>query len=60
MLHPLTEVGVGVLMPIVVGYRQFMMDILCDCERRKGEQQEDKTYCRNALKNGGQTSYGSA
>ena len=47
-------------MPIVVGYRQFMMDILCDCERRKGEQQEDKTYCRNALKNGGQTSYGSA
>jgi hypothetical protein len=28
VLNPLTEVGVGVLMPVVVGSRQFMMDVL--------------------------------
>lgn len=59
MLYPLAEVRVGVLMSIVVCRRQFVMDILRHCKRRKGEQQEDKTYRRRALKRTGQMPYGS-
>jgi hypothetical protein len=40
MLHPLTEVGVGVLVPVVVSGRQLVMDILCHSERGNGEQEE--------------------
>ena len=38
MLYPLAEVGVGVLVPIVVGRRQLVMDILRHGKRRNGEQ----------------------
>ena len=60
MLHPLAEVGVGVLVPIVVSRRQLVMDILRHGKRRNGEQEEDKADCHNAPKSAGQTSYGSA
>jgi hypothetical protein len=38
MLYPLTQVGVGVLVPIVVGSRQLVMDVLRHGKRRKREQ----------------------
>ena len=55
MLHPLAEVGVGVLVPIVVSRRQLVMDILRHGKRRNGEQEEDKADCHSATKNAGQT-----
>jgi hypothetical protein len=39
MLHPLAEVGVGVLVSIVVSRRQLVMNVLRHGKRRKGEQQ---------------------
>lgn len=38
MLNPLAEVGIGVLVSIVIGSRQLVMDILRHGKRRKGEQ----------------------
>jgi len=43
MLHPLAKIVVGVFMAVAVGGGQFMMDILRDCERRKCQQQDNKT-----------------
>jgi hypothetical protein len=40
MLHPLAEVGVGVLVPVVISGRQLVMDILRHSERGNGEQEE--------------------
>ncbi len=60
MLDPLAEVGVRMLMPIVVSRRQFVMNILRHCKRRKGEQQQDKAGGQRAPKKAGQTLYGSA
>lgn len=39
MLDPLAEIGIGMLVPIVVGCRQLVMDILRHGKRRKGKQQ---------------------
>jgi hypothetical protein len=39
MLYPLTQVGIRMLVPIVVGSRQLMMNVLCHGKRRKGKQQ---------------------
>jgi len=41
VLHPLAKVGVGVLMPIVVGSRQLVMDILCHSKRGKPKEDTD-------------------
>ena len=60
VLNPLAEVGIGVLVSIVVGSRQLMMDVLRHGKRRKGEQQEDKAERHTPPKSAGQTSYGSA
>jgi len=49
MLYPLAEVGVGVLVPIVIGCRQLMMDILRHGKRRKSKQQQDKADCHSTL-----------
>jgi hypothetical protein len=38
MLYPLAQVGIGVFMPIVVGSRQLVMNILRHGKRRKSEQ----------------------
>jgi hypothetical protein len=57
MLYPLTQVGIGVLVPIVVGSRQLVMDVLCHGKRRKSEQQYNKAERHSAPKNAGQTSY---
>ncbi|MEO8046230.1 MAG: hypothetical protein ABI684_03015 [Nitrospirota bacterium] len=60
MLYPLTQVGVGVLVPIVIGSRQLVMNVLRHGKRRKGKQQQNKAKRHNAPKNAGQTSYRSA
>ncbi len=60
MLDPLAQVGIGVLVSIVVGSRQLMMNVLRHGKRRKGEQQQDKAERHSAPKNAGQTSYRSA
>jgi hypothetical protein len=39
MLYPLTEVGIGMFMPIMVGSRQLVMDVLRHGKRRKGKRQ---------------------
>ncbi len=39
MLNPLTEVVVAMLVTIRIGCGQFVVHILCDGERRNGEQQ---------------------
>jgi len=38
MLYPLAQIGVGVLVSIVVGSRQLVMDVLRHGKRRKGKQ----------------------
>lgn len=38
VLHPLTEVGIGMVVAVVVGSRQFVMDLQCRGERRHREQ----------------------
>ena len=57
MLHPLAEVGVGMLVPIVVGRSQLVMDVLCHCKRRNGEQEKDKADRPSAPKNKEPASY---
>jgi hypothetical protein len=39
VLHPLTEVGIGMLVPIMVGRSQLVMNVLRHGERGNGEQQ---------------------
>lgn len=41
VLHPLAEVGVGVLMAIGVGRRQFVMNVLRHRERRESKENTD-------------------
>jgi hypothetical protein len=60
VLYPLTEVGIGVFVPIMVGRCQLVMDILCDGEGGNGEQKKDQADRHCAAKNEGQTQYGSA
>ena len=60
VLNPLAQIGIGVLVSIVVGSRQLVMDVLRHGKRRKSEQQQDKAERRSAPKNAGQTSYRSA
>jgi hypothetical protein len=43
VLNPLTEIVVGMLMAIGIGRGQFVMDVLCNCKRRKGQEQHDKS-----------------
>jgi hypothetical protein len=43
VLNPLTEVVIGVFMTVGVGGGQFVMDVLGNCKRRKGQQQYDKS-----------------
>ena len=42
VLHPLTEVGIGMLMAVRVGGSQLMMYILRCGKRRQGEKKDDK------------------
>ena len=53
VLYPLTEVGIGMFVPIVVSRRQLVMDILRHGERSNGEQQEDQADRDGALKKAG-------
>jgi hypothetical protein len=41
VLDPLTEVGIGVFMPVVIGRRQLVVHILSDGERSQPEQDDD-------------------
>ena len=59
MLDPLTEIGVGVLVPIVVSRRQLMMDILRHGKWRNGEQEQSQADRHSTLKEAWQTPYGS-
>ena len=59
VLDPLAEVGIGVLMAIMVGNRQLVMNIQRHGERRNGKQKNDEADRHSALKEEGQTSYGS-
>ncbi|MDP1769014.1 MAG: hypothetical protein Q8L74_09460 [Nitrospirota bacterium] len=43
MLHPLTEVGIGMLVPIVIGRRQLVMNVLRHGKRSNGQQEQNKT-----------------
>ena len=60
MLYPLAEIGIGVFMPIVVGCRQLVMDVLRHGKRRKSEQQQNKAERHSASKKSGQASYRSS
>jgi hypothetical protein len=42
MLHPLTEVCVGVFVPVSISRSELMMDILSDRERSEDEQNKDQ------------------
>lgn len=42
VLDPLTEVGIGVFMPVVIGSRQLVVNVLCDCKGRDHEQQKNQ------------------
>ena len=55
MLHPLAQVRIGVLVPIMVSRRQLVMDILRHCKRRNGEQQEHEADRQGASKKAGPT-----
>ncbi|MBA2485048.1 MAG: hypothetical protein H0V35_02930 [Nitrospira sp.] len=39
ILHPLTEIGIGMFVAIVVGRRQLVVNLQCRRERRHREQQ---------------------
>ena len=41
MLDPLTEIGIGMLMTVVVGRRQLVVDILRDGKRGQPEEDDD-------------------
>jgi hypothetical protein len=41
VLNPLTEVGIGVFMPVVISRRQLVVHILRDGERSQPEQDDD-------------------
>jgi hypothetical protein len=41
VLDPLTEVGIGVFVAVVIGGRQLMVDILRDGERSQAEQNDN-------------------
>ena len=43
MLDPLTEVGIGVLVPVVIGRGQFVVHVLRDGERGDRQQQQDES-----------------
>jgi len=43
MLHPLTQIGIRMFVPICISRRQLVMDVLCCRERREHENQEDET-----------------
>lgn len=42
VLDPLTKIGIGVFMAVVIGGRQLMVHILRDGERRNDQQQQRK------------------
>ena len=42
MLHPLTEVGVRVFVPVCISRSKLMVDILSDGERSEGEQNKNQ------------------
>jgi hypothetical protein len=41
VLDPLAEIGIGVLMAVVIGCRQLVVDILRDGKRRQAEQDHE-------------------
>lgn len=45
ILHPLAEVGIGVLMPIVISGRQLVMDLQRRGEWRHREQERHQEQC---------------
>lgn len=47
VLDPLTEVGIGMLVPIVVCCRQLVMNVLRHGERSNGQQKQDKADRHN-------------
>lgn len=42
VLDPLAEVGIGVLVAVVIGRRQLMVDILRNGERSQSEQNSEQ------------------
>lgn len=44
VLDPLTEVGIGVFMAVVIGGRQLMVHILRDGKR--GQSEQDNEHCQ--------------
>ena len=42
MLHPLTQVGVRVFVPVRISRSELMVDILSDGERSEGEQNKNQ------------------
>lgn len=42
VLNPLTEIVVGMFMAVRISRGQFVMDVLGNCKRRKGQQQHNK------------------
>lgn len=55
MLNPLTEVGIGVLVTIMVGSSQLVMDVLRHGKRGNRQQEQDKADRQSTPKNAGQT-----
>jgi hypothetical protein len=47
MLDPLTEVRIGVLMPIRIGRGQFVVHVLRNRERCDREQEKDEGHGQN-------------
>lgn len=60
ILHPLTEIGVGMFMPVVVGRRQLVMNLQRSGERRHREQhaRENKRNDRAGFEVGAATKHG--
>ncbi len=59
MLYPLTEIGIGMFVPIVISLRQLVMDILRHGKWRNSQQEESHADRQAAPQKAGQTSYGS-
>ena len=49
VLDPLTEIGIGVFMPVCIGGSQFMVDILSHRKRSQRQQEDNQAERKPVL-----------
>ena len=52
MLHPLTEIGIGMFVPVRISCSQLMMDVLGYSKRRQRQYKQDEAEQKARLRSG--------